>query len=175
MSLWSRMMALVRRDDPMRYVQVIPLDNPAGVVISTDTALQLSTAWACVHGDFQCACGVPWNIRTLKKGRWENEPGPIPSTYILNTRPNPDMSAISFRECSMFNVSDVGQCIRRDRARPLGPHRRTVAPACPIAWFLSATGKPGNCSTSITNRTAERSSFPPEDMFHLKGPGRNRV
>lgn len=170
MGFLSRLTAMVRRDDPLRYLQIIPLDNPAGIAISTDVALQLSTVWACIMAISNAMSVSRWNIRTaMRAGGWQMMPDD-PLDYVLNTRPNPDMTAIAFREASMFNVLTWGNAyaeIARDgsgRAKelwPLMPHR--VVP--------QRNFETGELYYEYYQQDGGKVIIPQADMFHLKGPG----
>jgi HK97 family phage portal protein len=105
-TIWGRLAAPFRRafgasirpDDPRRYQQWVQLlDQPAGVTITPDNALEISAVWACVMAISNALAPAQWKIlTTTPEGRKEALPDD-PLAYLLNVRPNSDMTSISLR------------------------------------------------------------------------------
>src|SRR6266446_10961228 len=145
MGLWSRALAgvrnLVRRDDPVRECRWITADQPTGIVITADTALQISVVWSCVMAITNALAACRWSVFSVegdKRSQLVNDP----LDHLLNVRPNSDMTAIAFKEATLFAGLTWGngyaEIIKNARGQifelwPLlpdrmVPRRRTVKP-----------------------------------------------
>lgn len=71
----------------------------AGVVVTPDTALELSTVWRCGEVIAGAISASDWNVRQYQSEKnWKiNSFDRV--HYLLNTRPNPEMTARSFKSC----------------------------------------------------------------------------
>jgi hypothetical protein len=142
----------LRRDDPLRYLQILAHIQPSGIVVTMDSALELSAVWACVQAITNGISSCSWNVLTQKGDRRELLLDD-PLYYILNTRPNPDMTAVAFREAMMFNVLTWGNATRRSSVTWPDASRR-CGRSCRTAWWFAATSRRASCTTTTTSRTA---------------------
>lgn len=98
----ARISAAFRPEDPRRYQQWVQLfDQPAGVTITADNAMELSAVWACVNAITNALAPAKWTINTRTKGRRETLDSD-PLYRLLNLRPNSDMTAIAFRQAMIW-------------------------------------------------------------------------
>jgi phage portal protein BeeE len=69
----------------------------AGVPITPDTAVTISTVWACLRYLSQTVAVLPWHVM-LKgpNGSEVQESNPI--DWLIYSRPNPEWSSFQFRE-----------------------------------------------------------------------------
>lgn len=159
----------LKMDDPLRYMQFIQHDQPAGVTVTQTNALELSVVWACVSMIANPIASCDWNIYEMRGEKRVDQPND-PLWYILNVRPNPDMTAMGLKESLLFNVLTWGNSygyIVRDMAQrvkeiwPLLPHRVTpwrdpVSQAIFYDYYEQTGGH-------VTLRS--------DEVFHLHGPG----
>ena len=106
MSILSKAGAWMRRvfsraragyTDPRDFARVTPYSY-AGVHVTPDIALQVSAVWACVDVISKAIAGSDWNIyQRLRNGDRELLPND-PLSWLMNTRPNYDMTAMAMRE-----------------------------------------------------------------------------
>lgn len=89
----------------------------AGVTVNEDTALTLAEWWACVSVISRTVAALPWRVfERSPDGRRQLDNG---VAWLLNTQPNPEMTAFSFREAMMAHVLNWGNGyaeIQRDLA-----------------------------------------------------------
>lgn len=176
MGFWQRVAAPFRRmfnvdrDQPVRYFQYFMGDQPAGVFITSDNALQLSVVWACCMAITNAIAPSKWNVFSLDGGRRTKLPDD-PLAYLLNVRPNPDMTAIAFKESLSLQALTWGnsyaEIVRTNSGKvaqlwPLMSHRmvprrETVEP---YALYYEYQQEMGG-----TVRLEAR------DVYHLRGPG----
>ena len=98
----------VRPDDPSRYLRWLPSPSiAAGVPVTVESAMQLSTVWACVDAITKALAPCRWDVYRVSGRRREVLPHD-PIAYVLNVRPNPEMTAISFREALLYNALTWG-------------------------------------------------------------------
>ena len=140
----------------------------AGVPISNETSLQLSTVFACIRNISEDIAKVPLKVYRKTgdgKGRIENH---IVS-YLLNYQPNPEMTAMDFRQVMTANCLGWGNAyaeIERDvyykpiALWPLFPRKvtpRRLATGAIVYEVLQDDGSTKNVASDY--------------MFHMKGLG----
>jgi len=174
LNLWQRALLrirnAVRRDDPRQYFQWIGLDAPTGIVISAETALQISVVWGCIlavtNGLAPCDWGV-YIVEGSKRTRLTEDP----LDHILNVRPNADMTAIAFKEAMLFGALTWGngyaEIVKNARGQvsemwPLLPDR--VVPR-------RRETKPYRLYYEYSQQNGERVELEPESVYHIRGPG----
>ncbi len=91
----------------------------AGVTVSDDTAMRFATVHACVRVLSEDVGALPLHVyRRTKQGGKERAPE-HPLYELLHDRPNPEMSAVAFKEALMVNALLTGNgyaFIEYDRA-----------------------------------------------------------
>jgi HK97 family phage portal protein len=160
----------VRPDDPIRWWQWVAAQQPAGVPITNDSALELSVVWACVMAIVDAIAPSPWNIYDQKHdARLEIVPYDDPMMYLLNTRPNADMTAIGLKETLLIGALTWGNGyaeIQRDNSQriaalwPLLPHRTFPRRDADDVLYYEHFQMDGS-----------RVMIPAADVFHVHGPG----
>ena len=70
-------------------------DVPEDLALQPDQQIAVSTVHACIRAKSEDVGRAPWKVYTIEKGRkvFQDED---PLNYLLNVRPNPDMTAKSF-------------------------------------------------------------------------------
>jgi HK97 family phage portal protein len=97
--------ALVARYSPGDH-RVFIGRRQAGVLVTEDTALTLGEWWACVNLVARTIASLPWGVyQKTDNGR---EPMDNGIAWLLNNRPNPEMSAFSFRETLIAHAVNWG-------------------------------------------------------------------
>lgn len=165
MSILGRFLAVFRRQPGEQRIY-IP-SRQAGVTVTEDTALTYSAVWACVRVISESVAALPWHVyRRTPSGR-EMVDGGV--QYLLNSRPNGEMTASAFREAIVAHALTWGNGyaeIQWDRAgRPaalflLTPDR--VEPKRDESGALYYEVK-------IDDGSSRR--LEPADVFHLHGLG----
>jgi len=132
--------------------------------------LSLSAVWACIDQISRAIGQCPWNIYApLGNGRREllTEDALM---WVLNTRPNPDQTAISFREAMLFTALPYGNAYaeivpnaggRIAELWPL-PYERVRPRRDRATWELYY---------EYIAPTGELVRLPAQRVFHLRGPG----
>lgn len=160
-----------RPRDPQTIVGWLPRSF-AGFPLTVDDALALSTVWACVSAITGAIATRKWNVfRPDGPGRRVILPDDR-IAYILNARPNPDMTAIAWREAMLMSALVTGNAyseIVLDGAyRPvhLWPFEsdRVTPKRDPETWELYY---------EISQPNGGTIELPQNRVFHLKGPGLN--
>jgi HK97 family phage portal protein len=126
----------VAPDVPQRYASWYPAQYlPENLQITMDVALQLSVVWACVDAIAKAIASCHWHVYALK-GEQRKFLAEDPLDYILNVRPNAEMTAIGFRESLLYAALTWGnayaEIVRDGRGAvaelwPLLPERMQVA------------------------------------------------
>lgn len=140
----------------------------AGVLVNQDTALTAPEWFACVSVLTRTAASVPWcvNQRTGKSGRTELN---NTLSWMLNNRPNPEMSAFTFRETILAHAINWGNGyaeIQFDGAgRPIN------------LWLITPDrvepdrDAEGNLIYKVSGADGLQTIMTPDRIFHLHGLG----
>jgi HK97 family phage portal protein len=91
-----------RRIDPIQLQRFIIPVPESGVRLTADEALQLAAVWACIDAIAKAIASCDWNIYQPKGKKRHEQVVDDPLNWILNTRPNPEMTAIAFREALLY-------------------------------------------------------------------------
>lgn len=164
--------AALRGEDPQREMRWIPPFPIAGIRLTADESLSLSTVWACIDIIAKSVASCDWQIyepdpknpkrRRLLHDDWK--------TWMLNTRPNPEMTAIGFREAMLFQAIPFGNSyaeIVRDagsKVNALWPLQtdRVMPRRDPKTWELVYHYTQPDGSITV---------FPQNRIYHVRGPG----
>ena len=170
MGWWSRLFGRRRREDPAQLQRNWIPYAVSGVNLTPDESLSLSAVWACIDAIAKSIAACQWNIyEPMGAGRRRLLDGD-PVAWILNTRPNPDMTAIGFREALLYTAIPFGNAyaeIVRDgagRVAELWPleHDRVTPRRDPVTWELVYEYRqPDGAMVPLS----------PRQVFHLRGPG----
>jgi len=83
------------------------MTTDAGVSINNNTAMQISTVFACIRIISEDVGKIPLQVfRKEKNGRQRDDSHPL--NNIFNNNPNPEMTAMSFRQTLMGHVLAYG-------------------------------------------------------------------
>jgi HK97 family phage portal protein len=166
------MNGLTRRDDPMRYTTGSYLrQQVSGVTISMDSALTISAVWACVMAVTNAISRCPWQVYARKGTKQELLPED-PLVYLLNVRPNPEMTAIALREQLSISALTWGNGyaeIQRDLANrvvalwPLMPHR--------MQMMRDGEDLGGKLYYLYSQQDGAQKRLEVDDVYHVHGPG----
>jgi len=141
----------------------------AGAYIDHDTALQAAAVFACVRVIAEDIAALPWHVYTRQSDGGRERSPMSPVEYVLNKRPNPEMSAFTFRETLAAWALTWGNGyaeISRDMAGrvaelyPISPDRVEVQ-----------RSQSGDLYYEIMNSREANTILKPSDVYHLKGIG----
>jgi HK97 family phage portal protein len=103
----------VRPGEPRIYMP----QRQAGVTVNEDTALTFGAVWACVRVISETLAGLPWGVYQRSASGRQAIDNRVQE--LLNLRPNPEMTAFSFREALIAHALTWGNGyaeIERDAA-----------------------------------------------------------
>lgn len=167
MNLLQRILAVVMPARVQGERTYLPMSQ-AGVAVTEDTALTFSAVWACVSVISRTIAALPWLVfeRTLQ-GRMPVD-GAV--RWLLQHRPNPEMTAFSFRETLMLHVLTWGNAyaeIQRDLAG------RVVAlwPISPDRVCIERDEVTKELVYRVRGGNGEWVPLAPADVLHLHGMG----
>jgi HK97 family phage portal protein len=160
----------------------------AGVRASPDTVLEISVVWACVNILAKSLAQLPWRFHKMIGSDSSEILAGTNIDNLLNVRPNPEMSAYTFRETMIFHLELWGNCyaeIERDRAGrpialwPIEPDRVTPRRAVGVELATDGTEfvpnelyywvrSPGVSGAGVVYMKSA-------DIFHIHGPSWNGI
>lgn len=168
-----------RRADPAQSIRYFLPALESGVRLTEDETLSLSAVWACITVIAEAIASCRWNVyRPLGDGRRELlEDDPL--AWILNTRPNPENTAIAFREALLYTAIPFGNAyaeIVRDGAG-------RVAQLWPLehARVTPRRRESGELVYEYLQPDGQRVYLEARQVLHIRGPsidgllGDNRV
>lgn len=140
----------------------------AGIAVTPEIALQVATVWACIEIIAKSVASQTWKVyERLPKGDHEelynDQVG-----YLLNCRPNPEMSAVAAREAMLMAAIAFGNSyseIEWDRSnRPYA-----IWPLAPERCELHRID--GRLRLRVQNYDREPTWLEYEDVLHVHGMG----
>lgn len=162
--------AAVRPEDPRSRGYFFVGANAAGVRVTHETAVQVATVWACIDVIAKAISSSDWLVyeRQGPKKRRELDRFEDRLVYVLNVRPNPEMTAQACRRALMIAALSWGNGygeIVRDRAGrvaelyPLAPDR--------VEPFRDRRGE---LKFEVKNDSGTATILEARDMYHVRGP-----
>ena len=166
MNIIDRFVALFRSrpGEPRVYIP----QHQGGVLVTEDTAMTLPEWWACVSVISRTVATLPWGVfERTAKGRTPIEGG---VSWMLNNQPNPEMTAVSFREALMAHVLNWGNGyaeIQKDLAgRPTALWLMT-----PDRVFPERDESTGALRYRVTQPDGRTVILEPSQVLHVHGLG----
>lgn len=168
-AIFNRIAGLLTKPiNPRNYVGFWWNKSPAGVRVSAEDAFQVSVFWGCIQAIFIAIAPSPWQVFSrLPNGDRDLLPDD-PLGYLLNVRPNPDMTAMAFKEALLIAALSWGngyaEIVRTagkvSALYPITPDRVTPQ-----------RDDNGNLVYRVQNDDGGIIYLDSMDMFHLRGPG----
>ena len=165
-----RNFGLTTPDNPLRFWKWLPIPQlPAGIPVTADTALQLSAVWACVRVIAQALAQSPWQVFEVDPDTKKRNDRPDDALYyLLNVRPNPDMTAFNWREGLAFAFLTWGNAyceIVRD-----GANRPTeLWPLVPERMIVKRRDQSHRMFYEYHQTDGDMVELEPEDVLHFRG------
>jgi len=163
-------MDLFRRgDDPRRQIRYVLPYPVSGLNLTPDETLSVATVWACIDAIGSALAAVPWNVFQPLGPHRREFLYDDPLMDVLNVRPNPEMTAIGFREAMLFQAIPFGNSyaeIVKDRAG-------RVAQLWPLISDRMVVLRDENWNMVYQYRQVDGTyvNLGPSQVFHLRGPG----
>ena len=166
MNLWQTIKNLL----PARIVsdRVYVPSRQAGVFVSEDTAMTLAGWWACISAISRTIASLPWRVHERTEQGSQVVDGSV--SWLLNTRPNPEMSAFAFREALVSHALNWGNGfaeIERDMAGRVS----ALWLITPDRVGIERDTKTGALQYRVRNEGADDTILTPDRVFHLHGLG----
>lgn len=97
-------------DDDRWYANFWPVETKSGAKIDEASALSVAAVWACIRIISEDIGSLPLHLYTRMSGGGKSRATNNPLYYLLHDRPNPEMSAMSFRETLTSHILSWGNC-----------------------------------------------------------------
>lgn len=141
----------------------------AGPVVSEQSALQLSVAYACISILAQDVAKLPLHMFEETKAGGSQRVKDHPAAYALHSEANPTTSAFVFRECMQGHLGSWGNAysnILRDRAdRVIGFEIFTPERVRPLK------ANNGRTYYDVKDDNSNYEAFSAEEILHIPGFG----
>jgi HK97 family phage portal protein len=121
-------------DDDRWYAPFLGLETNAGAKVDYTTAMGIPAVWACTRIIAESIASLPLHLY-IRKGRGKDRMPSHPLYPLLHDKPNPEMSAMSFRETFSYHIlhwgnafaeKEMDQLGRVKALWPIGPDRVEV-------------------------------------------------
>lgn len=163
--------AFTRGEDPQNQQRWIPPYPIAGINLTQDQSLSLSTVWACIDIIAKSVASCQWCI-------YEPVPGTKRRTkidndwkfWMLNTRPNPEMTAIGFREAMFFQAIPFGNAYA-EIVRDAGGRVIQLWPLLSDRMQPRRNRETWELEYHYTQADGQMLVYGQRQIFHLRGPG----
>lgn len=139
----------------------------AGVRVTMESAFQVGAIWGCIDAIAKPVASSDWLVFQWVSARKRRELPEDRLSYLLNVRPNPEMTAQSFRRALMIAALSWGngyaEIVRDMSGRvaalwPISPERVTPQRIDGQLGYL------------VKNDDTTEVWLRQEDMFHIRGP-----
>ncbi len=142
-------------------------NSRAGVSVNVDSALKVSTVFACLRVLADGIAQVPLKVYREKADGSKELAKDHPAYRLLSRRPNEWMTSFEFRQVMMFHAVLLGNgCayIGRIRGAP-----RELIPLVPGSFAIEQAAD-YTLTYRVTDLAGRTTVLPREDVFHLRGP-----
>jgi len=147
----------------------VGMDTKTGLEISEDLALTFSAVWSCVKVISEDLSSLPLHVYR-RDGRNKERADDHPCYWLLHDQPNPEMTALQFREALQAHLLTWGNAyaeISRDmRGQPIA-----LWPLNP--GKMKVTRPEREIIYEYTLENGQKKLFSRENVFHLCGLGFN--
>lgn len=143
-----------------------------GKSVTPLTAMQVSTVFACVRVIGEGIAQVPLKlIQEGKDGRTRLPAKHHPLYEVLACRPNPWQTSFEFRETLGWHVVLTGNFISFKNI--VGGKIKELIPFEPGTVTVNRDSQTGRLTYDVTLNSGEVRTFPPEAIWHVRGPSWN--
>ena len=142
-------------------------NSRAGVAVNVDSALKVSTVFACLRVLADGIAQVPLKLYREKADGSKELAKDHPAYRLLSRRPNEWMTSFEFRQVMMFHAVLLGNgCayIGRIRGAP-----RELIPLVPGSFTIDQAAD-YTLTYRVSDLAGRATVLPREDVFHLRGP-----
>ncbi|UOK71703.1 phage portal protein [Ancylobacter polymorphus] len=142
--------------------------SKAGVEVSWDSALDVSTILACVRVIAEGVAQVPLRVmQELPDGKGSKPATEHPLYKVLNRRPNPWQTSFAMRETMIFHLALTGNAffyknLVRGRVKELIP----IDPGC----ITVTRNNDYSLTYTVTAPDGSTATFPQAMIWHVRGP-----
>lgn len=162
--LWNLMTSVMRPVTSRIWMS----QRQAGVFVNEDTSMTLSGWFACVSVLSRTLAALPWHV--YERSPDGRRPTQAAIEWLLNTRPNPEMTAFSLKEAIVAHALNWGNGyaeIQRDLSgRVVGLWLLTPDRVTP-----ERDRSDGRLVYRVNNETNGDSILEASDVYHLHGLG----
>jgi HK97 family phage portal protein len=142
-------------------------NSRAGVAVNVDSALKVSTVFACLRVLADGIAQVPLKVYREKADGTKELARDHPAYRLLSRRPNEWMTSFEFRQVMMFHAALLGNgCAWIGRIRGVP---RELIPLVPGSYSIEQA-RDYTLTYRLTGPTGQSTVLPREDVFHLRGP-----
>jgi HK97 family phage portal protein len=142
-------------------------NSRAGVSVNVDSALKVTTVFACLRVLADGIAQVPLKVYREKADGSKELAKDHPVYRLLSRRPNEWMTSFEFRQVMMFHAALLGNgCAYIGRVRGVP---KELIPLVPGSYVIDQA-RDYTLTYRLTGRNGQTSVLPREDVFHLRGP-----
>jgi len=142
-------------------------NSRAGVSVTVDSALKVSTVFACLRVLADGIAQVPLKVYREKVDGSKELAKDHPAYRLLSRRPNEWMTSFEFRQVMMFHAALLGNgCAYIGRIRGVP---RELIPLVPGNYAIEQA-RDYTLTYRLTGLNGQSTVLPREDVFHLRGP-----
>ena len=142
-------------------------NSRAGVSVNVDSALKVSTVFACLRVLADGIAQVPLKVYREKADGSKELAKDHPTYRLLSRRPNEWMTSFEFRQVMMFHAVLLGNgCAYIGRIRGVP---RELIPLVPGSYTIEQASD-YTLTYRLTGTNGQTAVLPREEVFHLRGP-----
>lgn len=146
--------------------------SPAGVWVTPDEVLRLSTAWACISVISKAIASCRWEVLEEDDQGNRTPLRKSPLARRLNVAPNPEMTAFAFRECMLIQALIWGNAYA-EIVRNMRGDAMELWPISPERCRLVRNDL-GDLLLEVQN-TGQPTYLSYKNVYHIHGPSINGI
>ncbi len=176
MSLFLRMLGTTtpaRNPDDDRWWSTSATQSIAGVNVTADTALKISTVWACVALLSETIASLPLAVYRYRSDDGRERARNHPLYEVLHDTPNDQQTAAEFREMMTGHILLRGNAYAQIVPGPRGAVDQLI-PIHPDRVTIEKLPN-GRLRYQVLQDNNTKRPFNQEDIFHLRGPSKDGI
>ena len=156
-----------------QWQEMFSTKSSAGVTVTNQSSLSISTVYACIRNISEDVAKVP--LKIYKKGPDSKDIQPKhPLHRLLNYQPNPEMTAMDFRQTMTAHCLGWGNAYA-EIERNLGGEVTGLFPILPNRVKPNRSDTTDQIIYEVTDGKGNITNIPSDRMLHLRGLGDDGV
>jgi HK97 family phage portal protein len=161
--------------DDRWYTPLVTAETIAGPKIDNDSSMAIPAVWACVRLISEDIAKLPLHFYRRLNPRGKEKVANSPNYALLHDQPNPEMTAMSFREAMMAHLLLWGNCYAEKEMNQVG-QVKALWPISPdrVQAYRDSETQEIHYEVRLEGNIGKK-TLPKDAMFHAPGLSYNGI